>query len=342
MRALVFLLFVLLNFDEIQSVKEIPRCAKAEFRTDAAFQALVNPMYAHDNDKPGPHEIYVDKTNWYKENKLFYVEPALLNKPSYQALLKVLKVYYGEATASSWDEVFDPFLDAMMGSNPFVQLVGFFKKCEHPWFTEPTGTDAEGKEISRRDHIKAILKDLWFTPKYSGGGIGLRAFTHVFVGEVRHESNEASGLHNWLSFYYRERLKNNPIVFTETLTNWWFDVVTTVAFKIPTATQKTFDKRATGILTITSPAFDFALYTAAVMFRGSAGEETKVTPITILDCRVDIYHGLLYEVGGEIKIRTAYPKPAYDKRPWPSPCKTNYDLRTGKTCPAPAAPADGA
>ncbi|KAI6226102.1 Poly(U)-specific endoribonuclease [Aphelenchoides fujianensis] len=341
MQAFIFLLFVLVNLQGIRSVKVIPRCAKEAFRTNAAFQALVNPMYAHDNEKPGPHDIRVDKTNYLGKNKLFHVNPTLLTKPSYKALLRILDFYYGSVQVKNWDELFDPFLDVMMGSNPFVQLAGFFKTCEHPWFVEPTGEDAEGKEISRKDHIKAILKDLWFTPKYSGGGIGLRAFTHVFVGEVRHENNEASGLHNWLSFYYRENLPNNPIVFTEALTKWWFDVVTTVAFKIPTATQKEFDKKATGMLTMTSPAFEFALYTAAVMFRGSAGEDTKVTPVTILDCRVDIYHGLLYEIGGEIKIRTAYPKPAYDDRPWPSQCKLSYDLRKGKTCPAPL-PADGA
>ncbi|KAI6226101.1 Endoribonuclease [Aphelenchoides fujianensis] len=294
-------------------------------------------MYTNDPDKPGPQDIHVDTTNWYGLNKLFHVNQALLTKPSYRALLNVLNVYYGDATASSWDEVFDPFLDAMLGSVPFGKLAAYFFACGHPWFTEATGEDAEGKEISRKDHIKAILKDLWFTPKYSGGGIGLRAFTHVFVGEVRYENNEASGLHSWLAFYYRERLTKKPVVFTGTSGRRWFDVVSTVAFEIPTVTQQSLQKAASGMLTITSPAFDFALYTAAVMFHGSAGKEQ--TKVTILDCKVEIIHALMFELNDDIKIRTAYPVPAFDPSPWPNQCKKSYDER--KTCPEPL-PADGA
>ena len=61
--------------------------------------------------------------------------------------------------------------------------------------------------VTDRNDLRSQLQSLWFTPyaRHGGSPFDSSGFEHVMVGEYK-SSTEVNGLHNWLAYYYKERV----------------------------------------------------------------------------------------------------------------------------------------
>ncbi|RYH29737.1 hypothetical protein EON65_07565 [archaeon] len=126
-----------------------------------------------------------------------FVDPKALQKPTYAAFVALLDNYIASLGQS---EVVDDyelnenrrFLTLIMDT-PVMQYV-------HQYLLRAGKTKA-----STRDQFIVELNNLWFTLYRRKSQNDSSGFEHVFVGEIKEDSNEIVGFHNWIQLYLEEK-----------------------------------------------------------------------------------------------------------------------------------------
>ncbi|VDD87960.1 unnamed protein product [Enterobius vermicularis] len=233
--------------------------------SNSELTSLVNQLRDEDFNKAGRKQVVVDYQGYISttslgdnaKNKFFkYVDPQLLEKPTFQKLIALNDNFERETGTSEEDTLqekaeVDAFLDTIMSTKVWETLYSFLHRKGHPYAT------------SEKVFRQWILQ-LWFY-KYSRyrGVPDSSGFEHVFIGEVK--NNEVSGLHNWVRFYLLEQDGSEMLDYKGYLIKRYV-YFTNVMAALKYSWKKEI-KRTGSFLIGTSPEFDMALYTLCFLSR---------------------------------------------------------------------------
>ncbi|KAI6211486.1 hypothetical protein M3Y96_00439300 [Aphelenchoides besseyi] len=312
---------VLLLFVQLAgAVKSIPKCTLDTPGKIPTFGQLFATMRRDDPEKPDILDIDIDYRKHYSDKLFRSVNNDMMRSGSFLRLYEFLRAYADNNIHPTEGYVakFEEFLDFAVKSRPFALLIEYFKLCQHPWFTTPL---PEG--VTRGEELKPILRQLWWDKLYFDN-VNYRPFVHVFFGQkqteveqssagTRNNEYRASGLHSWVGLFYRERSRKHKAKY---LHPWdkHYDVVANVRVELMSSIEgRVYGKGTSGMFMNTSPAFDFSIFTAAVLYRGSEGVERGQTLRTLTtsmyDCPFHLDHRLYFDNNGDIRISTIYPVP---------------------------------
>ncbi|KAL3690526.1 hypothetical protein R1sor_016835 [Riccia sorocarpa] len=134
------------------------------------------------------------------ENALFrHLDPSVLRRPTYARFIALLDNYSadtGETERRTRQEEQEEiaFIEEISRTAPIQYVQKYLS--------------ARGVFRGGDEQFKHTLRNLWFRMMDRGGtDDSTSAFEHVFVGEIkrgRDNTEEVSGLHNWLQFYLEE------------------------------------------------------------------------------------------------------------------------------------------
>ncbi|BFI14566.1 poly(U)-specific endoribonuclease [Marchantia polymorpha subsp. ruderalis] len=135
-----------------------------------------------------------------EENALFrHLDPSVFRRPTYARFVALLDNYNASMSVSERksreeEQEEEAFVEEISRTAP----IQYLKK-----YLSSKGIVRGGDE-----QFKNMLRNLWFKMfDRSGTDDSSSAFEHVFVGEIkrgRDNSDEVSGLHNWIQFYLEE------------------------------------------------------------------------------------------------------------------------------------------
>nr|XP_002124119.3 poly(U)-specific endoribonuclease-like [Ciona intestinalis] len=173
--------------------------------SNSEIQAVSLEMWDLDVNRAGPGDIILnpqattsDSSTVDNSPEPFFtaVNPAVLQQPTYQALIALLDNYQkvegiDEVSSPQEEAEQDNFLDLFVETAVGARLYDFL----------------QSKNLAGCADIatfKDYLKRMWFG-FYSrqNNAMDTSGFEHVFVGEIK--TNQVSGFHNWVELYSREQ-----------------------------------------------------------------------------------------------------------------------------------------
>ncbi|KAI6223219.1 hypothetical protein M3Y95_00866300 [Aphelenchoides besseyi] len=327
------------------AVKSIPKCGRDT--PVPTFGQLFATMRRDDPEKPDILDIDIDYRKQHSDKLFRSVNNDMMTSGSFLRLYEFLRAYADNNIVhptESYVAKFEEFLDFAVKSRPFAMLINYFELCQHPWFITPL---PDG--VTRGEELKPILRQLWWD-KLFFGNINYRPFVHVFFGQkqteveqssvaTRNNEYRASGLHSWVGLFYRERSRKHKAKY---LHSWdkHYDVVANIRIELMSSIEgRVYGKGTSGMFMNTSPAFDFSIFTAAVLFRGSEGVQRGQTIRTITTsmyaCPFHLDHRLYFDNSGDVRILTVYPVPYMPPQEESfklKDCDNNFKLRN-VNCP---------
>ncbi|KAH7727950.1 Protein K02A11.3 [Aphelenchoides avenae] len=139
------------------------------------------------------------------------------------------------------------FLNAVYQTRLWKGFYQFLKSHGHP-YARDEGT------------LKDTVKQLWFDSYSRARGVAdTSGFEHVFMGEAK--NGEVSGMHNWVTFYLRERNSSDEFDYKGFVVKR-FNVMAAVRYE-----WRRLSKPGGTFLIGTSPEFDLLLYTTCFLAR---------------------------------------------------------------------------
>ncbi|KAI6231708.1 Endoribonuclease [Aphelenchoides besseyi] len=254
MKALLFVcVFILLStaYASVQSIVTIPHVA-------ADFQRLVDEMRAADQDRPGYCDVQLNYQNKYDavnfpSHKLFEkVDDNLLKRPIYKKLLNLRKFYNPQAgikelQSLAKETAINSFYEEIWWSGPFQKLMTFLHAHGHPWATN-------------MNVFNTAIRSIWFD-EFARNKATLNLIDTS--GVVMHNMQETpTDVFEYQGYY--DKL---------------YDVIAKTNIK-----WRTLEKKEGSYLVNSSPAFDFALFTACALMPGPQNK-----------CRV-VYRGCTIDI----------------------------------------------
>mmetsp|Transcript_114 Transcript_114/g.328 ORF Transcript_114/g.328 Transcript_114/m.328 type:complete len:327 (+) Transcript_114:114-1094(+) len=161
-------------------------------RLDVDFSLNKQGHSRRDDSDPCPHPLFatVDHGSefWASDTVTTFV--ALLDN-------YVRETGRSEHVTTAERREVDAFLAACAATPHFELLLAFVKYH---------GRDPRCRDVDTMDDLKALLKELWFTPYRRWRPDDSSGFEHVFVGEE--SRGKIIGLHNWVQYYLEEKKGN--------------------------------------------------------------------------------------------------------------------------------------
>lgn len=195
-----------------------------------------------------PSEIKIDTVG---KNPLVTLKPAVETKVDASDVFKTFR----ELLTDTSEPKMNAFLNVITQSGgPLDQALKYLNANVYK---------ASKKSMAE---FKTILKGAWFTP-FPGKG-----FKHVFIGDrfTKKGKNMYSGFHNWYQFYLLESVNQLGNVNLSSFTSNTKPSFIRMNFEWDKATKACPSSMYVG----TSPAFDFALFSACFigLYKGPSGE----------------------------------------------------------------------
>jgi poly(U)-specific endoribonuclease len=180
------------------------------------------------------------------------VQVDILRRPTFQALIKMLGNFSPQAGITEPDndktkaDVVN-FINTIFGSKPWTVLTNLLRQKNYPLAKDP-------------NTLKNAIKMMWFDHYSRAKGVpDSSAFEHVFIGELK--NGEVSGLHNWVTFYIRERN------FTQQFDYKGFIVKRNNLMASVKFTWQGQPKTGGSFFIGTSPEYDMAVFTLCFLAR---------------------------------------------------------------------------
>jgi poly(U)-specific endoribonuclease len=268
--------------------------------SDQQLQSLVDELRSSDKAEHNRrilvnyqgHTTTRDRADHAAERLFSRLDEKILHKPTFQKFISLMD-NYNWATGETEDNTLQEqaevkeFLDAVFRTRTWSIFSSFLRRNNHPFARD---------ERTLKDKVR----QLWFG-QYSRarGRPDTSGFEHVFLGESK--NGEIGGLHNWVTFYLRERNESAEFDYKGFLVQR-FNVMAAVKF-----TWKSLWKNAGSLFIGTSPEFDLALYTACFLSRrgrNTCNLELDGCPFIITSFDINqerrIYVGSVYPSAGRM------------------------------------------
>uniref|UniRef100_A0A915JL98 Endoribonuclease n=1 Tax=Romanomermis culicivorax TaxID=13658 RepID=A0A915JL98_ROMCU len=211
------------------------------------FQAIVASLWEADTSR---QRLILNN----QQSKLF--PPKTLTKyqtkPTVEKLLEIFKIYDDEKAIDGLDQQLldvkvKQFLYELVRTRVFTILRDKLKLYDVP-------------SAENVDEFTKFIYDIWFKryKRKSTGKMGSSAFQHVFIGESNEETNEVSGLHNWIRYSY---LEEKGLIQYDPYKGYMREFVATISYKL-NGKSKPFGSMFVG----TSPEFEMAVFTLCYLF----------------------------------------------------------------------------
>jgi poly(U)-specific endoribonuclease len=278
---------------EPQQPSSQPQASGSPGGDDSAFQALVDQLWAADEDRAQPGDIVLNWGGHLSPREVKDVSPdplfksvneALFERPVYKELMKVYTNNLFHAPVCI-DETMTAFKTAILNGvlDVFANTTVFQKAYAY--------LVGQGKADADWDTFRPTLFTLWYGT-YSRcreeGSVGSSGFEHVYMGEdkpLHGKEKEVDGQHNWMRFYLLE--KAGSINYHGYMTHDK-DLIGTFQYTWTTngssGSPDECLKKEGGFFISTSPAFDFAVLTTCALVKGD-GPNCKFTldgfPMTV-------------------------------------------------------------
>lgn len=279
------------------------------------FSKACNRLWDLDVHRLVPNKDYVinvqegksiyDKQDSAKEPLFTFVDERIFEQmPTYAAFMSLLDNYVsslGQSEVVTDEEKSENyrFLNLIMDTSVM--------QYTHSYLIQKQLTKA-----TTRQAFVTELYQLWFGLYKRKVANDSSGFEHVFVGEIKEETNEITGLHNWIQIYMEEK-KKRPSTFdyrgfikpkrkgySNASNN---NKLNTEQFiSIQFAWQNAFKSVSSSFIGV-SPEFEFALYTLCFF----SGQEKSIVQCGPYKVEMTCFR---WNAAGKVYIATSFPSEA--------------------------------